>query len=116
MKIILILKYTSLCLATIFIIFVTWFTWIGGTAYGYASYLEAKWIKDHPKTKGDLEKYLNLYSLHQIDPKTSMWGWHYELQPGERMMQYRILWNKNCPLDVVYDESDKIIHIYTSYE
>ena len=94
----------------------TWFTVIGGTAYIYAGYLESKWIKGNPKTKTEIEKYLNYYSLHSIDPKDSLWGKRHQLQDGERMVQYRILWNSKCPLDVVYDRNDNIKAIFTSYE
>lgn len=95
---------------------IAWFTAIGGTAYLYALHLESKWSKADPKTKVDMEKYLHFYSLREIQPKDSMWGNGYELKDGERMMQYCILWNKNCPLDVVYDKDDTIRAIYTSYE
>ena len=101
---------------SVLLLFIVWFTVIGGTAYVYAGYLEEKWINANPKTKDDLEQYLSLYSLHQIEPKESMWGKRYRLKKGERMMQYRILWHNNCPLDVVYDNNDTIINIYTSYE
>ena len=97
-------------------IFFAWFTAIGGTAYVYAGYLEEKWINANPKTKGELEQYLSLYSVHQVEPKESIWGNRYQLQKGERRLQYRILWHKQCPLDVVYNENDKIIRIFTSYE
>lgn len=40
----------------------------------------------------------------------------YKLKSNERMMQYQILWNKDCPLDVVYDQNNNIVQIYTSYE
>ena len=93
-----------------------WFTATGTTAYLYALHLESKWSKAEPKTKVDMEKYLHFYSLREIQPKDSMWGNGYELKDGERMMQYCILWNKNCPLDVVYDKDDAIRAIYTSYE
>ena len=93
-----------------------WLTATGATAYLYALHLESKWSKADPKTKVDMEKYLHFYSLQEIQPKDSMWGSGYALKDGERMMQYRILWNKNCPLDVVYDKDDTISAIYTSYE
>ena len=95
---------------------IIWFTAIGGTAYLYALHLESKWSKANPKTKVEMENYLHCYTLREIQPKDSMWGNGYELKSGERMMQYCILWNKNCPLDVVYDKDDNISVIYTSYE
>ena len=93
-----------------------WFTADGGFAYFYARHLESKWSKAGPKTKADLEKHLHCYSLQEIPPKDSRWGSGHELKSGERMMQYGILWNKKCPLDVVYDKDDNVRAIYTSYE
>ena len=93
-----------------------WFTAAGGTAYLYALHLESKWRQAAPKTQADLENQLHGYSSREIQPKDSIWGSGHELQPGERMMQYRILWNKNCPLDVVYDPDGQVRAIYTSYE
>jgi hypothetical protein len=58
---------------SVLLMIIVWFTAIGGTAYFYAGYLEEKWINANPKTKDDLEQYLSLYSLHQIEPKKSMW-------------------------------------------
>ena len=75
-------------LATIIFSFI-WFT-AGVPAYFYALYLEGNWTKAEPKTKNELEQYLHLYSLHQIEPKDSFWGHQYVLQAGERMLQYRI--------------------------
>ena len=37
-----------------------------------------------------------------------------DLKPGERMIQYMILYR--APLDVVYTTNDTIVAIYTSYE
>ena len=85
-------------------------------AYFYARYCEKKFIKRNPQTKAELEKILRFYSLHAIDPKESSWGHLHVFQEGERMMQYRILWRKDTPLDVVYDEHDNIKNIFTSYE
>jgi hypothetical protein len=92
-----------------------WFV-AGVPAYFYALYLEGNWTKAEVKTKKELEQYLHLYSLHKIEPNDSFWGNNYVLKEGERIMQYRILWRKDCPLDVVYDENDNIKTIFTSYE
>jgi hypothetical protein len=111
-----VLKITGLIVCFPILALFVWFTAIGGTAYLYAIYLEDKWVQVDPKTKKELEQYLHLYSLHQIQPSESMWGKEYQLHAGERMMQYRILWHKQCPLDVVYDQGDNIKRIFTSYE
>ncbi len=93
-----------------------WLTASGTAAYLYARHLESQWSKAAPKTKADLEEYLHFYSMREIQPQDSIWGKGHELKAGERMLQYGILWNKNCPLDVVYDKDDQVIAIYTSYE
>lgn len=106
----------GLAAAAVLVAAAAWFTATGGTAYLYALHLESQWRKAAPKTRADLEKHLHGYSLREIQPKDSIWGRGHELQPGERMMQYRILWNQNCPLDVVYDSDGHVRAIYTSYE
>ncbi|HTJ00037.1 MAG TPA: hypothetical protein VL527_14240 [Dongiaceae bacterium] len=77
-------------------------------------HLEAKWTAAKPKTKAELEACLSLYSERQIQVAQSLWGRDYPLQPGERMVQYRLLYVE--PLDVVYTRSNTIVAIYTSYE
>ena len=104
------------CIIVVLLIPLVWFTYIGGAAYIYAGYLESKWVPADPKTKEDLEKHLRLYYTRTIDPKESMWGKRYLLSDGERMIQYCILWHRQCPLDVVYDNDDNIVRIFTSYE
>ena len=86
----------------------------GCGSYFYASYLESRWSKADPKTKIELEKYLHLYSERIFDPKTSLWGHDRKMAGDERMVQYLILWSQ--PLDVVYDDHDRVRMIYTSYE
>jgi hypothetical protein len=86
----------------------------GITAYLYALSLEQAWVQADPQTKAELEQHLSLYSTRVIQPVDSDWGRNYVLANGERMIQYRILWD--AELDVVYDRSDKIVEIFTSYE
>jgi hypothetical protein len=82
--------------------------------YFWALHLEAKWNAVNPTTKAQLESCLSLYSERQIQTSQSMWGHDYQLQPGERMVQYRLLYTE--PLDVVYTSTNTIVAIYTSYE
>ncbi len=84
--------------------------------YMWALHLEAKWQPASPKTKAQLESFLSLYSEREIQTTQSMWGYDYQLQPGERMIQYRLLYSASAPLDVVYTTNDTIVQIYTSYE
>ena len=87
---------------------------IGFAPYMWASHLESKWYPAHPRTKTELEAFLSLYSQRDIQPSESDWGRNHQLQSGERMTQYLLLWN--APLDVVYTSDDTIVAIYTSYE
>lgn len=82
--------------------------------YLWALHLEAKWQPAKPTSKVQLESYLSLYSQREIQTSQSMWGRDYQLQAGERMIQYRLLYS--APLDVVYTTNDTIVAIYTSYE
>jgi len=82
--------------------------------YLWALHLEDKWHAASPKTKAQLESCLSLYSEREIQTSQSMWGHDYRLQPGERMVQYRLLYS--APLDVVYTSTNTIVAIYTSYE
>lgn len=82
--------------------------------YMWARHLEARWHPANPKTKVELESFLSLYSKRDIQPSESGWGRHHQLQPGERMTQYLLLWK--APLDVVYTSSNTIVVTYTSYE
>ena len=82
--------------------------------YAWALHLEAKWHPADPGTMADLESHLSLYSRQDIPPATPGWGMNHQLQPGERMTRYLLLWN--APLDVVYTGDDRIVKIYTSYE
>ncbi len=103
-----------LSIVAFFGIFISYAIAMGFPAYIYAVHLEDKWEKANPKTKPELEKFLDHYSTHIIEPSESLWGSGYELRKNERMVQYLILWS--MPLDVVYDNEDNIKAIYTSYE
>jgi hypothetical protein len=82
--------------------------------YWWALHLESKWASARPTTRAELESFLSLYYQRDIQPSQSSWGHSYQLEPGERMTQYRLLYR--APLDVVYTTNDTIVAIYTSYE
>lgn len=88
----------------------------GEHSYIFALILESRWSKANPTSKAQLESYLHCYKTREIQPSQSMWGNQYQMKPGERMTQYCLLWDERCPLDVVYDDSDNIKAIFTSYE
>ena len=82
-------------------------------SYLYCLARESAWIEC--KSKNELERsLLCFYTSRQISSKDSMWGRDYEFRKGERMVQY-LIFSKE-PLDVVYDEENKVIRMFTSYE
>ena len=83
-------------------------------AYMWARRLEVRWRDAQPRTQADLERHLKLYTMREIEPAESCWGSRSVLAPGERMVQYLLLWH--APLDVVYDGQGGIRTIFTSYE
>jgi hypothetical protein len=95
---------------------VVWVCYVGIVmfSYGWALHLEKRWHPANPKTRAELEHHLSLYSVRQIAPTDSLSGKNHVLNRGERMIQYRIVWDS--PLDVVYDDLENIKAIYTSYE
>ena len=87
---------------------------IGAFSYGFALRLESSWEPADPRTRTELESHLYYYSNRPIDPSRSMWGHGARLEPGQRMVQYLLLWS--APLDVIYDADDRVVRIWTSYE
>jgi hypothetical protein len=106
-------RISAAIVGTIFLVAFA-FAAISFAPYVWASHLEAKWQPANPKTKAELESYLSLYTKRDIQPSQSEWGNQYQLQPGEQMTQYLLLWN--APLDVVYTSNNTVVAIYTSYE
>jgi hypothetical protein len=107
------LRGVSAALAALSLAATLYLAW-EATPYFYACYLESQWRAGKPKTQEELESYLSLYREQEIDISQSLWGKHHELQEGERMVQYLIMWRE--PLDVVYNSSNQIVRIFTSYE
>ena len=83
-------------------------------AYLYAIQLENNWSQANPKTMAEFESHISLYSKREVDVSASQWAPTYELEDGERMIQYTILGAAN--MEVVYDQNDSVITIITSYE
>jgi len=65
-------------------------------------------------SKKEIENELFWYSDKQISIEESNWGKFTKLKNGEYCMQYLILWIE--PIDVVYDENNTVVHIFSSYE
>ncbi len=70
-------------------------------SYCMALAMEPLWLGQGIKTRGQLERRLFFTRSRPIDPSDSMWGHVHRLKPGDQMIQYGIMWNFDCPLDVV---------------
>ena len=103
------IKKTTITLASLFCAIIAWLTITGKTGCSYASYLESRWTKADLSTKAQLEKHIIGYALKEIQPENSLLGNDCRLKDGERVMRYDILWNINCPLDVIYGKDDRIV-------
>jgi len=101
----------------IFLILVVFYFFATDTGhYLFALALETRWSKAEPKTKQELEKIIFCYNIKTISPTQSLWGSKYKLNSDEKMIQYCIMWDEKCPLDVVVDTNNNIKAIFTSYE
>lgn len=98
------------------LVLVSFFVFSSSGHYIVALLMERQWAKANPKSRRDFEQYLYCYNKIQIDPKQSLWGKHYTLLDGDVMIQYQICWDKDCPLDIVYDSNDQVRAVFTSYE
>lgn len=90
------------------------YIFMSATPYLWACYLESQWKSANPQTREEMESHLSLYKAKEILPTESSWGKYHTLRDGDKMIQYMILWS--APLDVVYDQENKLIAAYTSYE
>lgn len=82
--------------------------------YAFCLMNEARWMK--AQTRDDLEAMLWGYDSQAISPSQSAWGHGYPLRNGETMVQYHVLKDPTCPLDVVYNSEGHIQALFTSYE
>jgi hypothetical protein len=64
--------------------------------------------------KYDVEKKLFFYTAKEIPITDSSWGKTYKMKQGESCWQYNILWTE--PIDIVYDENQKVVTIFASFE
>ncbi|MCE9608972.1 MAG: hypothetical protein K8R23_01970 [Chthoniobacter sp.] len=84
-----------------------------GLSYLYCCFRERQWLASTNEAQLD-NRVAAFYTKRAISPSESMWGRHYSLKPGERMVQYLIFGKE--PLDAVFDSGSRVVCIYTSYE
>lgn len=92
---------------------VCWLAWIG-VPYLAASFEYERLVRADPETRAEIEDLLFLYRSRTIDIKSSEWGSGIELAPGQYCQQYLILGKE--PIDVIYDEKDRVVHMLSSFE
>ena len=111
------LKKRLLWRSVIFALLVAgWLIVSGGVVYLYALHLEKQWTAANPETRAELEHFLRLCSVKEIQASDAPWSHYYHVQEGERVFRYSILWHPYVPLDVVYDRNETIRQIFTTYE
>ena len=109
-----IIKYALLAIVGLLLAASYWLFKTERGHYAFCLMNEARWMKAH--TQSDLEAMLWNYNSQTISPTQSAWGHFYQLNNGETMVQYLILKDPTCPLDVVYSSDGKIQALFTSYE
>lgn len=109
-----ILKYALASFAALLLMAGLWLFWTANGHYAYCLMNEGRWMK--AQSRGELEAMLHGCNRQPIDPAQSAWGHGYRLKDGETMIQYHILNDPTCPLDVVYDTNHLIQALFTSYE
>ena len=108
------LKYALASFAALLLMAGLWLFWTANGHYAYCLMNEGRWMK--AQSRGELEAMLHGCNRQPIDPAQSAWGHGYRLKDGETMIQYHILNDPTCPLDVVYDTNHLIQALFTSYE
>ena len=106
-------RIAILATATFVVLLAAALLWLMPFSYLYCLAAQDSWLA--AKTERELDGRIRVYyTKNSIVPKQSMWGWHYSLRPGERMVQYLIFGKE--PLDVVFDSDSHVIVAFTSYE
>ena len=109
-----IIKYTLLAIVGISVALCLWLFKTDSGHYAFCLMNETRWMK--AQTQTELEGMIWSYNSTPISPSQSSWGNSYSLKEDERMIQYHILKDTNCPLDVVYNGNGQIQALFTSYE
>ena len=80
----------------------------------HAGHFDSDWLSDRPGTKKDLESQMLLYTVKAIAARDAIWAYAHELEPGERLVQYRPFFS--APLEVVFDYEDRVTALYYGAE
>ena len=87
----------------------------GAWPYGAANWTAA-WLVNTKPARVTAERWLWFCSSREIEMKDSLWGRNYELQEGERCVQYRVFGREDWPIDVVYGPEGQMRRVFESYE
>lgn len=74
------------------------------------------WLKQTEAPRVTVDRRLWYCTSRPIEMKDSWWGRDYELQDGERCIQYRVFGLPDCPIDIVYGPDGHVRRVFESYE
>ena len=83
--------------------------------YGAAIW-SSEWLEHAKPLRETADRRLWYCTSRPIEMKDSLWGCHYELQTGERCVQYRVFGSREWPIDVVYGPDGHVRRVFESYE
>lgn len=112
------LKWFLRELAVLALAILLWGTTLGVSValpYGAAIW-SSEWLEHAKPSRETADRRLWFCRAHPIEMKDSLWGWHYDLQTGERCIQYRVFGLPEWSIDVVYGPDGHVRWVFESYE
>lgn len=101
--------------AVAFLFWVATLGFEGAWPYGVANWTVA-WLENAKPAKETVDRRLWFCPAREIAMEESLWGRGYELQEGERCVQYRVFGSEEWPIDVVYGAEGRVERVFESYE
>ncbi len=111
-------KWLARGVGTAVVAFLFWVAMLGfqvALPYGVANWTSA-WLNNAKPPRETVDQRLRFCSAREIEMKDSLWGRNYELQEGERCVQYRVFGRGEWPIDVVYGPEGQMRVVFESYE
>jgi len=111
-------KWLARGVGTAVVAFLFWVATLGFQGvwpYGVANWASA-WLENAKPSKETADRRLWFCSAREIKMEDSLWGRWYELQEGERCVQYRVFGSGEWPIDVVYGPEGRVREVFDSYE
>ena len=112
-------KWLARGVGTAVVAFLFWVATLGfegAWPYGAANWASA-WLDNAKPERETADRRLWFCTSREIEMEESLWGrGYYELQEGERCVQYRVFGSEEWPIDVVYGEEGNVVRVFESYE